>query len=284
MATKRAFLMEERFGFAGAVAVHLAIVGLFFLPKTAPKPFEIPERIDVSLATEVSLESTAPDPSLEAPAAFAPQLADVPAPPVPDPIEAPLPDVAQPTPTPAPTPTPTAKPTPAPKPAPRQRATQKPKPKPKPAAKAAAKPKPAPKKAAAPKKTGGTRIGSDFLEGTGAKEGSKGTPAAKIGPRVQASIQSAIVRQLKPHWSAPSGVDAEKLVTVLSWELNRDGTVKGRPKIIRQSGINASNKPQAALHAERAIRAVQLAAPFNLNEKFYDAWKRVRGATFDRNL
>lgn len=268
MATKRAFVVEERLGFIGAIVVHLALAGLFFLPKTAAKPFEIPERIEVSLATEVSLESTAPDPSQEAPAAFAPELADVSAPPVPEALEAPVPEaVAAPVPT--PTPAPTTRP----------RATQRPKPAPKP--KPRATPTPAPKPAV---KSGGSRIGSDFLQGTGDAEGSKGAPAVKIGPREQASVQSAIVRQLKPHWSAPSGVDAEKLVTVLSWDLNKDGTLKGRPKVVRQTGINASNRPQADLHAERAIRAVQLAAPFNLPEKFYEAWKRVRGAQFDRNL
>jgi hypothetical protein len=50
-----------------------------------------------------------------------------------------------------------------------------------------------------------------------------------------------------------------------------------------QSGVNASNKAQAARHAENAIRAVQLAAPFKLPEEYYEAWKTVRGARFDRN-
>lgn len=224
MTAKRAFLMEERFGFAGAIVVHLALAGLFFLPKTASKPFEIPERIEVSLATEVSLESTAPDPSQEAPAAFAPELADVPTPPVPESIEAPEP-MAEPVATPTPTPPPTTRP----------RATQRPTPAPKPTVRPTPAPTPTPTPAA---KSGGSRIGSDFLEGTGDAEGSRGTPAVTIGPREQASIQSSIVRQLKPHWSAPSGVDAEKLVTVLSWQLNKDGTLKGRPKLVRQSGIN----------------------------------------------
>ena len=79
-------------------------------------------------------------------------------------------------------------------------------------------------------------------------------------------------------------VDAEKLVTVLRWELNPDGSLKGRPEVVSQSGITDSNRPQAALHAERAIRAVQLAAPFDLPEEFYDRWKRIREWRFDRRL
>ena len=79
-------------------------------------------------------------------------------------------------------------------------------------------------------------------------------------------------------------VDAERLVTVLTWELNPDGSLKGRPQVVSQSGINESNRPQASLHAERAIRAVQLAAPFDLPEEFYDRWKRIRDWRFDRRL
>jgi hypothetical protein len=52
----------------------------------------------------------------------------------------------------------------------------------------------------------------------------------------------------------------------------------------RQEGITASNRPQAQLHAERAIRAVQLAAPFDLPEEYYDVWKSPRNVKFDRNL
>ncbi|HEX5645200.1 MAG TPA: energy transducer TonB, partial [Erythrobacter sp.] len=70
----------------------------------------------------------------------------------------------------------------------------------------------------------------------------------------------------------------------LAFELNEDGSLKGRPRVIDQDGINASNRPQASLHAERAIRAVQLAAPFDLPAEYYNAWKSIRGARFDRNL
>ena len=71
---------------------------------------------------------------------------------------------------------------------------------------------------------------------------------------------------------------------MLSWELNPDGSLKGRPQVVSQTGITDSNRPQASLHAERAIRAVQLAAPFDLPEEFYDRWKRIRSWRFDRRL
>jgi hypothetical protein len=146
---------------------------------------------------------------------------------------------------------------------------------------------PAPTPSARPTtRAGGSRIGADFLEGasSGERTETRGTPAATFGPAEQASLASAINRQLKPHWSAPQGADAELLVTVLAWELNPDGSLKGRPQVVSQSGINDSNRPQASLHAERAIRAVQLAAPFDLPEQFYDRWRRVREWRFDRRL
>lgn len=45
--------------------------------------------------------------------------------------------------------------------------------------------------------------------------------------------------------------------------------------MVRQSGVTDTNRPQAGRHAEQAIRAVQLAAPFDLPEEYYEAWKVV---------
>ena len=137
-----------------------------------------------------------------------------------------------------------------------------------------------------PRQATGTHVGDNFLEGVGSSASSDDTriPADEIGRSARASLVQAISRQIKPHWNAPSGVDAELLVTELAFNLNEDGTLVGRPRVLRQSGINSSNRPQAGLHAERAIRAVQLAAPFDLPAEYYNAWKSIRGARFDRNL
>jgi hypothetical protein len=99
------------------------------------------------------------------------------------------------------------------------------------------------------------------------------------------SLLGAISREIKPHWQgkAPEGADAELLVTVLRWNLNRDGTLAGTPTVVRQEGITDTNRPQAPRHAEQAIRAVQLAAPFDLPDQYYDTWKRVT-IRFDKRL
>lgn len=248
---------EERLGLGVAVAAHVALFAAL-LWHASREPVIVPpaERMSVSLAEEVSLESTAPDPSDAAQAAVAPVLS------------------AEPEPVPQPTAEPVRRPVertiarPNPSPSPRQTTS----------------PRPRPSQSARP--AGGTRLGDDFLRGVsdGDRNDARGTPAATFGAAEQASLSQAINRQLKPHWSAPSGADAEKLVTVLAWELNPDGSLAGRPRVVSQAGITDSNRPQADLHAERAIRAVQLAAPFKLPDEFYDKWRRIREWRFDRRL
>ena len=76
-----AFRSEDRIGLAGAVALHVALVVALALQLAFMTPRDItPERMTVSLATEVSLRSTAPDPVPESRAAIAPTLAEDPAP------------------------------------------------------------------------------------------------------------------------------------------------------------------------------------------------------------
>ncbi len=264
---------DERVGLGVAVLLHVALVAVLVLQPGKDEVPPLPERMTVSLATDVSLASTAPDPVAESRASIAPTLSDEPemTPPVeqaqPEPIPAPRPVATTPPPRPVPAKAdvqPRAKATPEP---PRRRPDR-------PAATPAAKP------------AGGSRIGADFLPGAGASTNTSEmrVPASQIGASAKASLAQAIARQLRPHWSAPQGVDADQLVTVLSFELNADGSLAGRPRVVSQSGETNSNAPQKDLHAERAIRAVQLAAPFDLPPEYYEAWKRVTSFRFDRNF
>lgn len=266
---------EEIIGLALAVAAHVVLVAALLVQvRLANAPLAPPERITVSLATDVSLENTAPDPSANPAAAFAPEIAELPEPeafvvPTPDqPAAQPVPPRPQPTravqprPTASPSPRPTTRPTPALTPRATPRAT----------------PSPAATRAAT-----GSRIGDDFLPGRSNADGDRGSPAATFGPTEQAALGSAITRALRPNWSAPSGLDAEKLVTVVAWRLNRDGSLRGQPSCIRQTGVTDSNRPQAQLHCERAIRAIQLANFSSLPEQFYSRWDDLEW-DFDRRL
>ena len=242
---------EEKLGLGIAVAAHIALVAALLIEARREPPVIPPaERMTVSLADDVSPESTAPNPSQDAQAAVAPVLAPesepLPAPvttPVPHPLDTPIP---------------------------------------KQASKAVVKPAPPPKPTQ--KSGGGSRIGDDFLKGISSGErADAGTPAAKFGPAEAASLGQAIARQIKPHWAAPEGVDVEKLVTVVKFRLDADGELVGNPVVVSQTGVTPSNEAQKGRHAEQAIRAIRLAAPFKLPAQFYDKWKVVN-STFDRRL
>lgn len=289
---------DEKIGLAAALVLHGALVAVLLMQAVRSEVSVFPERMTVSLATEVGIEAAAPDPVSESRASVAPTLAPEPEPAPPQPAP-PQPAPPQPAPPqrverkPPPVPQPRPQPTSAarPKPAPSAPAASRDRSRPdrttaqRPAASAPASPATNPA-AASGKSGGGSRIGDDFLEGRGSSTQTQETraPAAKFGSAERAALSSAITRQLRPNWSAPSGLDAEQLVSTVSWELNPDGTLKGTPRCrTAASSITDSNRPQAGLHCERAIRAVQRAAPFNLPDQFYDRWKALEWQ-FDRRL
>lgn len=245
---------EERVGLGAAVVIHLVLVAALALQIGRDAPLIAPaERIVVSMANDISLESTAPDPSAQPAASFAPTISDVPEPPQ-EVVERPVTPRVQPTSNPRPTPSPSASRAPTPTPTP-----------------------------SATRSAGGSRLSDNFLDGRSNADGNSGSPAATFGNAEAASLRSAITRQLRRNWSAPQGVDAELLVTTVAWRLNRDGSLAGSPRCVNQSGINDSNRPQAALHCERAMRAVQLGDFSGLPEQFYSRWDDLQW-TFDRRL
>lgn len=247
-----AFRREERFGLAIAFGLHLLLVAVLVMQPAPDILTERPERMTVSLASDIGLEATAPVLVPDSRAAIAPELADEPQPSVADTPEQAITSTA---------------------PSPDRQTRQE-------------TPRPQPTARPEPRQGGGSQVGDNFLDGAGNSRTSDDAriPASQIGASAKASIIQAIVRQIRPHWTAPSGVDSELLITELAFDLDEEGRLRGRPRVLRQGGINASNRPQAGLHAERAIRAVQLAAPFDLPDEYYNAWKSIRGARFDRNL
>lgn len=276
---------EERIGLGIALALHVAL-GIAFLAQPASRKVIPPtEKMTVNLATDVGLEATAPEPVPESAAAVAPTLAPEPAPPA---EAVPQPAIAQP----VERPQPVATTPPRPKPVPRVTAAPQPQPKPKPASSEPRRRPDAPASqtrstpAAKPKPAGGSRIGADFLPGAGSSTTTKETrvPASQIGASAKASLVQAISRKIKPKWQPPDGPDVDQITTYLRFRLNPDGSLQGRPELVRQTGINDTNRAQAGRHAEQAIRAVQLAAPFDLPDEYYNAWKLVGPFGFDWKL
>ncbi len=272
---------EDFAGLALALVLHAGLLALLVFHPAPVKRLPEPERISVTLSEEAGLTSTSPEPQAKAAPPAAPAIAPEP---VPEPAARPLV-------TPAPQPLPQARPEPAPAakavPRPRPAPVVAPAPRPTPQPRLAPRPQPAPAQRPAVRPAGASRISDDFLKGVpGAQSNtaSRSMPAATIGPAVQSALSAAISRQLKPHWAAPQGAEAEKLVTILAWGLARDGSLAGAPRLVRQDGITEANRAQAARHAEQAIRAVQLAAPFELPSEYYSAWQRVASFRFDKRL
>ena len=257
MASNAHLLREEKVGLGIAVVAHVALfAALLWHANREPAVIPPAERMSVSLAEEVSLASTAPDPAEAAPAAVAPVLSEEPASvPRPQPIVEP---VRRPV----------------------ERTIERPVPSPRPTTRATAAPRPTP----SARPAGGSRLGSDFLSGVSdGDRNDAGSPAREFGAAEAASLAQAISRQLKPHWAAPQGPDVEKLVTVVRFRLNSNGTLAGAPVLVSQTGVTPTNEAQKERHFEQAVRAIRLAAPFDLPEEFYDKWKTIN-STFDRRL
>ena len=274
-------------GLGVAAIGHIVLFGVLSLGIVlAPKPVPpLTQPVDIQIVDEVGLQDTVPNPSsLEPAPSVAPETGPSVEASLPEPTPALLPKVA---PAPAPsrpapklaTPAPTPKPvlkvaTPAAKPAPKMAPAAPPRPK---LALDLSRPTATPPR--------GSRLGNDFLKGVSDRPtaGTAQTPRAAAGPAVEASLAREVLRQLKPHWKAPTGADAEKLRTLLSIRLNPDGTVAA-VRVIETTGVTDSNRGQVRLHQEAAVKAVRLAAPFVLPTELYDAWKVLEPVGFDKRL
>lgn len=284
--------LEYVAGLLLAIAAHVALIAALTLSPLGREVQPPPQRMVVSFAPDLADKSASPKPDAQPAPDLAPTLGEA------RPAEAPQPKPsAAPAKPPVPAPAPIPRPAPAPQPKAQPQPKALPKPEPKPASPAhqktearpaePARPDPRKAKVDTKKPAGGSRIDSDFLRGiadTPSPGKDKVSPGDTQAEVPVAALINAISRQIKPHWAAPQGVDAEKLVTVLAWSLNPDGTLAGRPTLVSQTGVTDANRAQAQRHVELAIRAVQLAAPFNLPPGAYAQWRRVVAFRFDRKL
>jgi len=276
----RALHGEDYAGLAAALALHGVLLAVLLLQPASKQPPPPPERMTVTLAEDAAPQSTSPEPQAEAAAPAAPMLA-------PELEPEPMPSAAPTQLKPLPKAVTQLRPAPVAVPQPRPVARPQPRQPPTPPPRAAARQQAAPAQRPAARPAGASRISDDFLKGVpgaSANGEARNPPAAVIGPAVRSALASAISRELKPHWAAPQGAEAELLVTILTFDLARDGSLTGAPRLVRQEGITDANRSQAARHAEQAMRAVRLAAPFDLPPQYYDAWKRVTAFRFDRRL
>ncbi|HYJ52402.1 MAG TPA: cell envelope biogenesis protein TolA [Allosphingosinicella sp.] len=244
----------EAAGLGVSIAGHVALLALLSLALvTATQAPLSPPPMEVSFVDEIALTSSAPQPS-PAPAAqaTAPEIG-----PVEDAAPAPAPAPRQ------------AEPAPPPKPLAEE-------PQPAPAPSRRAEPRPTPP---APAGTGRTtrRSGLGDLDprsfGRDPAARQSAPPAATMSSAAAADIASAIARQVQPcaDRQINPGPGAERIVTPIILSLNRDGSLKIRPRVGQQRGLDDENSRYARRVADLAINAFASCAPLRgLPQELYD--------------
>jgi hypothetical protein len=278
-----------RFGLLFSILLHACIIAAAFvsLPdswrtKVIADPVVPIELIaDAELAERTSVPAAAPKPK--------PEVKPAPDLPAPEKIETPKPEPkAEPEPKPEPPPV-KVEPEPAPvkpevKPEPEPQA---PKPKPK--------PKPAPKN---------NDLDLDALSALVDKAkqnepSSSGTPsdpllesetpraAVGAGDRLTASEVDKMRAAVARCWNASAIIGApepEKLVVVLDIDLNRDGSLKGAPRVLNSMQINMSGNRFWKVAEQNAVRAVSACAPYDFfDQSRYQEWNEFT-LNFDPSL
>lgn len=276
-----------RFGLFASVLFHLAIVGIAFLslpegwrPNVSPEPYIPLELIrEADLGPKTSVPAASPKPVDEAPKPDIPEPAaeEKPAPTQ----EAPKP-AAQPEPKPEPAP---AKPEPKPEPL---KPEAKPEKKPEPP-KETPKVKPKPKSddldldalsKLIDKERENERKRSSEAPSQTTEQADKERRAVGAGDRLSASLVQKMKSAVQPCWSVGAIIGApepEKLVVILLFELNRDGSLASPPRVENAMQINLSGNQFWKVAERDAVAAVNKCAPYDfLPEEQYANWKEMR--------
>jgi hypothetical protein len=241
----------ETTGLGVSVAGHVALLALLSLALvTVTHPPVAQQSMEVSFVEDVALTSAAPQPSSE-PAAqsTAPEIG-------------PMEDAA-----PAPAPAPPVERVPPPKPVAEQPAPQQ---------QRRTETRPAPP---APRGEGRNtrRPGLGDIDprsfGRDPNSRSANPPAATMSAAAAADIAQAIARQVQPCADRQiyPGPGSERIVTPIMLSLNRDGSLKGRPRIGQQRGLDEENSRYARRVADLAVNAFVSCAPLRgLPQDLYD--------------
>lgn len=283
----------EGTGLAVAIIGHAVLFGVLSVGFLAtPNANELKSQpIDISLVDEVAFEAAAPA-SVEAPAeSMAPDpgpLEDAAPPaPAPEPAPEPQPPAPQPEPAPAPAPVPKAAPKAAPKrpaPAPEKaapKATPKREAAPKTPTRTAEKAKATGESPATKARPRSSRLGDNFLKGVVANEsqGKAQTPRAQaVSGAAVAGLSDAIARQVQPcaNRIASPGPGANQIVSRIRIQMQRNGSLAGRPQLVGQNGVDDDNRRYAQRVGELAIAAFIQCAPYELPAELYEGgWQDI---------
>ncbi|MEQ8935234.1 MAG: hypothetical protein RIE56_05530, partial [Amphiplicatus sp.] len=257
--------------------LHLAAVGLAFvsLPeswrsKVVSEPVIPIELIrEAELAAKTSVPAAAPKPKPEEEKPEPPAPKEEPKPEPPKLAEAPKPEPEPPKPEPKPEPVPEKKPEP-----PKEKPKEEPKPKPKPKPDELDFDKLAAVVDKAKKENSAQENPSEAT-----REAEKPQAAVGAGDRLTASDVSKMKAAVGRCWSVTAlagAPDANKLVVQLEFELNRDGTLTGSPRVANAMQINMSGNRFWKVAEQTAIRAVVSCQPYDfLSPDRYDTWREM---------
>lgn len=255
----------EAAGLGLSIAGHAAIVTILVLgtfAATTP-PLVVPPAIEVDIvADDVAVTSKTPEPAQTAPA---PRVSPTPTPEL---------EVAPP---------PVPEPAPVVRPAPTARPAAKIAPQSRPAPKAVAAPRPTPPVDERPRRRPG--LDPAIVAGLRTSPGALVTrpsttpgsaPKVAVGPAQVASLGAAILRQVQPcaNRIVSPGPGAERIVTRINLQLNRDGSFAAPPRVIGQV-TDADNARYGPRVGEVARAAFVQCAPFELPAELYDGWRNI---------
>jgi hypothetical protein len=98
--------------------------------------------------------------------------------------------------------------------------------------------------------------------------------SANIGQAINRQVQPCADRQVYP------GPGAERIATTIALSLNLDGSMRARPRVVNQSGLDDENRRYAQRVADLAVNAFVSCSPLRgLPRELYDVprgWSNFR--------
>ncbi len=93
----------------------------------------------------------------------------------------------------------------------------------------------------------------------------------QLTAREEDLLKGRISAQLRECWRLPGGGGGSSIpVVTVKWQLNRDGSLRGSPKV-----VGRRSSPAFQVAAENAVRAVVQCAPYRLPKDKYEAWRSI---------
>ena len=244
----------EAAGLGVSVTAHIALVAILSLALLSVNHTPPPSQsMEVSFVDEVALVSASPTPeAAPPPPSAAPELG-----PAEEAAPAPAPATAAPTPAP-PQPAPALR---AATPQPRDTRDRR---------------RPEDARQGQAQRTRGNRLADLNLNGIGRDAPANRPPAAPgavMSAAAASNIAQAINRQIQPcaDRQVYPGTGAERIATSVALALNPDGSLRGRPRVINQRGIDDENRRYAQRVADLAVNAFVSCSPLRgLPRELYD--------------